>query len=215
MTFITLLLKRLPWILLIIAIIWIFLSEQGIKVIPERSEERHSLVLDKIVDLGNLELVKYNFHEITELKKISAELDLKFFKLKSGPDSKAVLISRGEAAGCLDLRKISKSDITTKRDTLFIRLPDPELCYFKLDLQQSRIYDLDLGYLSSEDTQKFMDELYKKAESELREAAIQSGIYEQTLINAELILKPFLEEVSDKKVMFVFRPKDSMIMNEL
>jgi hypothetical protein len=206
LVFLTLLLKRLPWILLILAISWIFLSEQvGVKFFPQRYETNQSLVLDKVVALGKIELVKYNFQEITELKKISAELDFKLFKLKNGPDSKAILISRGEAAGCLDLTKIAKSDIFTKNDTLYIRLPDPELCYFKLDLQESSIYDLNLGYLSDEDTEKFMDELYKTAESKLRDAAIKSGIYEQTINNAELILKPFLEEISDKKIQFIYR----------
>lgn len=106
MAFLTLLLKRLPWILLIFALVWIFLSEKGVKLIPESHESRQSLILDRIVDMGKLELVKYNFHEITELKKISAELDLKWIKLKNGPDSKAVLISRGEATGCIILPKL-------------------------------------------------------------------------------------------------------------
>ena len=83
MLFIKLILKRLPWILLILALIWISLLEIGIKLIPERTESYHSLVLDKIENMGKLELVKYNFQEITELKKISAELDFKYFKLKN------------------------------------------------------------------------------------------------------------------------------------
>ena len=207
MLFTKLILKRFPWILLILAVIWIFLMESGIKFVPQRTEAYHSLILDKIENLGKLELVKYNFQEITELKKISAELDLKLFKLKNGPDSKAILISRGEAAGCIDLTKISKEDLSIKGDTLFIRLPEPELCYFKLDLQESRLYDLDLGYLSTTDRQHFMDELYKKAEAELRDTALNSGILEMTLRNAEVVLKPLLENISERNIRFIY-PQD-------
>jgi hypothetical protein len=89
-------------------------------------------------------------------------------------------------------------------DTLYIKLPAPELCYFKLDLKQSQIYDLNLGYLSNEDKAKFMDDLYKKAEGELESAAIQSGIYEMTLANAEVVLKPLFEEVSGKSIVFLY-----------
>jgi len=211
MAFLTLLLKRLPWILLVLALIWIFISQSGIKVIPESTETQHSIVLERIEDLGKLELVKYNFQEITELKKISAELDFKYFKLKNGPDSKAILISKGEAAGCIDLTKITKRDIFTENDTLFIRLPNPELCYFKLDLQQSQIYDLKLGYLSQEDKMKFIEELYLKAEDELRKAAIQSGILDRTLDNAETILKPLFIDIAEKEVQFVYQPSPSKI----
>ena len=204
--FLSILLKRLPWILLILAGIWIILLQSGIEIIPERTETYQSLVLEKVESLGKLELVKYNFQEITELKKISAELDFKLFKLKNGPDSKAVLISKGEAAGCIDLTRITSKDINFRKDTVFITLPDPELCYFKLDLQKSRIYDLDLGYLSSEDKEKFIDELYKKAESELKNAAIKSGIYQLTMENAEKLLKPLFEEISNKKIEFIYKP---------
>ena len=194
--------------MLILAIVWIFFLKNGITLIPERTETYQSLVLDKVENIGKIELVRYNFQEITELKKLSAELDFRFFKLKNGPDSKAVLISKGEAAGCIDLTKITPKDIFTRGDTLFIKLPSPELCYFKLDLQESRIYDLNLGYLSDEDTEKFMDELYKKAESELKNAAIKSGIFQATITNAQVMLRPLFEEISDKKVQFVYWPDD-------
>lgn len=98
------------------------------------------------------------------------------------------------------------------QDTLFILLPEPELCYFKLDMQESRLYDLDFGYLSNEEEKQFMDDLYKKAEIELRNAAIESGIYERTLENAEIILKPFLKDISRKEIQFTFRPADSSII---
>ncbi len=201
MLILSIILKRLPWILLILALVWIGLSQMGVKVIPESTETRHSLVLETVEALGKLEIVKYNFQEITELKKISAELDLKIFKIKGGPDSKAVLITKGEAVGCIDLTKIRKEDIYQVNDTTYLKLPAPELCYYKINLQESQIYDLDLGYLSREQKARFMDELYSKAETELKNAALKSGILNQVNEGAVLLLEPLLESISNQKII--------------
>lgn len=186
---------------MILALIWIFLSSQGVSIIPQSTETKHSIMLERVEQLGKLELVKYNFQEITELRKLSAELDLKLFKIKGGPDSKAVLITKGEAVGCIDLTKIQLSDISQEGDTTYIKLPVPELCYYKIDLQQSQIYDLDLGYLSDREKADFMDELYGKAEIELRSAAIESGIFDEVNQNARILLEPLLGSIAGEKVL--------------
>ncbi len=204
MTFATLLLKRLPWILLLLALAWIFITTKGIQVIPERTEVNTSLVLEKVENLGKLELVKYNFQEITELKKISAEWDLKIFKLKNGPDSKAILISKGEAVACIDLTLVTSRDILEEGDTIYIQLPKADLCYFKLDLQKSKLYDLELGYLSETAKASFFDDLYKKAEIELEKTARNSDIFDQAEANAQIILKPLLEAITNKTVILRF-----------
>ena len=63
-------------------------------------------------------------------------IDFKLFKYKTVPDAKAVLISQGTATGCIDLTKIGKKDITEQNDTIYITLPIPEICYFKIDLEK-------------------------------------------------------------------------------
>ncbi|MDN5201818.1 DUF4230 domain-containing protein [Fulvivirgaceae bacterium BMA10] len=197
------LIRHLPWILVVILLVWLYLSGSfpGAANV-QREIITNELVLEKVESLGRLELVKYNFKEITDIKNTSS---LKMFFQSYTPDMKAVLITNGEAVGCLDLAKLTKDDIHLENDTISIRLPEPELCYYKLHLERSRIYALDIGFLaSSEEERKLVEDLYKTAEKEVKQAALNSGILEETRLKSEIYLKRFLEEVSGKKVFLYY-----------
>lgn len=169
----------------------------------------NTAVLTQIESLGKLELVKYNFKEITELEELSKKY-LSIFQL--GPDSRIALISEGQAVGCIDLEKMNLDDVLIENDTLFVSLPNPELCYYKLDLSKSRIYSLQTNPLKDE--RAFIEKAYKSAENEIKKAALNSGILEQTRINAKTMLKPFLENVSGKVVVFTDKPEDTVIIRQ-
>ena len=154
----------------------------------------HNIVLEKIEQLGKLELVKYKFKDIVEHK-----IEYDYY-----PDSKVVLIVSGEAVGCIDLKKIKLSDINQKnKDSLYIRLPEPELCYNKIDQSASRIYDTKHGINDAAD---LMGGAYKAAEKQIERTALESNILEQTKKNGEQLLKPLLENISGKKVFFTYSP---------
>lgn len=138
---------------------------------------------------------------MTEIKKVADVIDLKIHKFKITPDSKAVLISQGSATGCIDLNQIKPQDLREDGDTLFVTLPRPEMCYFKIDLEKSRLYDLQINYLPPDQRTKFIQELYQVAEQDIKHAALQTGIMEQTAENAELVLKPLFESISGKTVI--------------
>ena len=95
-------------------------------------------------------------------------------------------------------------------DTLIITLPPPELCYYKLDLENTRIHSFSKqGWWSriftNEDEEKAVYEMaYRNAERQIRIAALQSGILDKTRDNAELILKPMFENISGKTVFLRF-----------
>ncbi|UXP31776.1 DUF4230 domain-containing protein [Reichenbachiella agarivorans] len=198
-------LQILPWILLLAMLSWMVVEEKFFGDDPTVREEIYlSSVLSKVEQMGKLELVKYNFQEVTELKQVADYIDLKLFKYKPVPDSKAVLISTGMAVGCINLTQINRKSIREKNDTLYVRLPQPELCYFKIDLEQSRIYDLQIDYMNKEDKAKFMERLYQEAETKIRSSALEMGILEQTKENAKTILTPIFEGLSDKAVIFTF-----------
>lgn len=201
-------LKLLPWMLVAVLAAWLFLSGgSGFKRIEGTKETIQNTLLTKVESLGKLELVKYSFQEVTEVKKMADVIDFKLFKYKTVPDAKAVLISRGSATGCIDLTKIGKKDITEQNDTIYVTLPTPEICYFKVDLENSRLYDLQVTYMPDDERKKFIQELYKVAEQEIKQSALNTGILEQTKDNARLILKPLFENISGKVVYFQFLPK--------
>ena len=143
--------------------------------------------------------------QVTELNKNADYVELFSRKFKLAPDARALLISQGSAAGCIDLANISKADIDITRDTLFITIPQPELCYYKIDLANSRFYDLEVTSLDKKKRQEFMEEIYRLAESQIKQSALELGILEQTRENAHRILDPMLEKIAGKPVVISFQ----------
>lgn len=194
-------LRWLPWALAIFGIY--FLVKEAADWFPKKEEApvevvAHHLVLEEIEKLGKMELVRYNFKEITEINEKNKPY-LWFFDV---PDSRVVVISHGEAVGCLDLSKIQGRDIVEQGDTVLVRLPEPELCYYKLDMENTTIYSVEKQvYFKKESA--LVEKALRMAERKMRDAALESGILEQTRENAETMLKPLLEGVSGKTVIFL------------
>jgi hypothetical protein len=189
------LLRVLPWLILVIVIFWWW--GQSDKESQPQTQLTNSVVLTEVESLGKMELVRYNFKEITELTELSKEY---FSLFKLGPDQKIALISTGQAVGCIDMTKMTEDDILIEGDTVYVRLPQPEICYYKLDMEKTRIYSLQTNPLKEDGP--FIQKAYKLAEQEIRTAAVESGILEQTRVNAELVLTPLFEKISNRKVIF-------------
>ncbi len=186
------LLRRLvPWLLIILAIflLWKLLSRFFVSD-SEKVKVTHNTILDKIDDLGRLELVRYNFKDVVEYEKDISEWL---------PNSKSVLIVAGEAVGCIDLRQVTKQDITFTNDSVItVKLPEPEICYFKVDHGKSKVFALQNTYFQDAE---LVDEGYKYAEKHIRQSALNSGILQQTAVNADKILKPLLESLTGKQII--------------
>ena len=186
------LLRRiLPWVLILVAgfMLW---KMFGAYFIPgkEKIKITHNTILDKIDDLGNLELVRYNFKDVVEYEKEVSEWL---------PNSSSVLIVAGEAVGCIDLRQVTAQDITFTNDSVItVKLPEPEICYFKVDHGKSKVFAMRNTYFQDAE---LVDEGYKFAEKHVRQSALNSGILRQTAVNADKILKPLLESLTGKQVV--------------
>ncbi len=175
--------------------------------VPVLSEtEVTTTLITEIEALGKMELVKYRFQEVTEVQEMSREF-LNILKLDT--DSKAVLITQGEAVGCLDLLKISANDVKITGDTIWMHLPEPEICYYKLDLEKTRLYSVETGLFTNRD--QFISRAYRQAERQIQEAATNSGILDETEVNAQRILRPMLEELSGKTVIFTEKLPETRI----
>jgi hypothetical protein len=208
----------IPWvILLIVLLLW----SLGIKL-PSFNKEvmelkNTTIILERIEEMGKLELVKYNFKEIYDYQaisegKINSSTALRTYDYS--PDLKVVLIASGEAVGCMDLRNMDLNSIKIEGDTLFFKMPPPELCYHKLDLEDSRVYDFERsGFWSNifpddDEVTRTVDIAYREAEDQIRISALESGILEQTTLNGEKVLRPILEKISGKVVVFTYSPEN-------
>ncbi len=207
--------RLIPWIIVLVLLVFLWLKRLGEFTTPERTQFESTLVLQEIEKLGKLELVKYNYKEVVEMENVAKRyLDLGYFYIPGGQDQKAILIAQGEAVACIDLQKIKKEDIELKQDTLIVNLPQPEICYYKVNLQNSKFYDLK----TSKDQKKageFVDEVYAKAEAQIREAAIQSGILADAKTMSNSVLKPFLENITGVPIVLNFSEKPDAIQFEI
>ena len=173
---------------------WSLYKTGSLAFLPEdKPVTKHNAVLEKIESLGNLELIRYTYKDMVEHEVIKAYL----------PDPKVVLMVSGEVVGCLNLKKVKTTDVVEKADTVYIRLPRPEICVSKINHNESKVFDTRNTTLFGDRT-KLIDQAYKIAENHLPQAAKQANILERTKKSGEKLLKPLFENLSKKKVVFTY-----------
>ena len=77
-------------------------------------------------------------------------------------------------------------------------LPAPELCSFQVRHDQSRVFSTENGFFQDAD---LVDQGYKYAEVQVRNAALQAGILAETQRNAQQILLPMLRTLTGRRVV--------------
>jgi len=159
-----------------------------------RTEINEDVMIEKITNMGKLELVKYSMKDVIE-KKVTRTLL---------PDKRILFVAVGEVVGCIDLTKVTKEDIVSTADSVNVLLPNPEICYSKLDHQRSKVYELS-GVWSPTDRQVMIEEIYKLAEQKILQNAREMDVLGKTKENATIIFKPILENISGKKVGIRFK----------
>ncbi|WP_069657838.1 DUF4230 domain-containing protein [Arcticibacter eurypsychrophilus] len=163
--------------------------------VETRTEITADVMIEKITNIGKLELVKYNMKDVIEKKELRTLL----------PDKRILLVAAGEVAGCIDLTKMKQEDIEKSTpDSITVYLPQPEICYFKLDHKRSRVYDV-TGSWFADDTKTMVEEIYKLAEQRILQNAKDMDILGKTRENAFVIFKPILENISGKRVGIKFK----------
>lgn len=151
----------------------------------------HTMIVEKIENLGNLEVLKYNIQDIIEYKKIRQWL----------PNAKAALIVSGEVICCVDLSKITPDDIYTSGDSIRLQLSTPEICHVKIDHSKSRVYNMEYGLWESVE---IVDAAYKSAENQLNNKASELDIKQKGRDNTVALLKPILEAMGFKHILITF-----------
>ncbi len=161
-----------------------------------RSEVTEDVMVEKVTSMGKLELVKYSMKDVLEKKQVHTIL----------PDERVLFVAVGEVTACIDLTKVARKDIVqdAAQKTVTVTLPQPEICYTKLDHQRSKVYDVS-GVILPSTTQAMVEDIYKLAEKRLLENAQQMDITGKARQNAQVIFKPLLEGVSGKTVILKFK----------
>ena len=192
--------------LIIAAVILILLIVLGIStgifhfdVVKTSSESNQQLVLKKIEEIGNLELVKFNFNDIVEESVVRKIFDID----NLAPDSRVLVIINGEATACINLKAVTKNDIKFEDDNINLTLPEPTICYTKINHDRSKIYDE--NFVARIFNPELIDKAYKDGEIKIKDEAISLGIIDQAKINAKKLLGALLNGIIKKNIVIDFR----------
>lgn len=183
---------KLVKIVIVVAVIgviaWFIAAKFSLKTTVEST---HQLLLDRVEAMGKLELVKYRISDVLEHKNKSPFL----------PDASVLLIIKADAVGCIDLTKLKSEDIQVYGDSAVIKLPQPEICYIKIDHKASRVYDTKMAFFREAD---LVDAAYKSAEQQITDEVRKSDILQQTRANALNVLRPILTGLGYRKMTLTF-----------
>lgn len=187
------LIRILLWILAAGLISWILFK--WARPFQEKVQVTDDLMVEKITSIGKLELVKYAMKDVIERKELRTFL----------PDQRILFVAVGEVTGCIDLRKMQPGDIVRHgTDSVTLYLPQPEICYVKIDHQRSKVYDISGDWLPG-DTQHLVEGIYQIAEKKLLDNARAMDMMGKTRDNAGTIFKPMIESMTGVKVAIAFR----------
>lgn len=186
----------------VLIIVIIFGLSTGIlhfNVVKTSTESNQQLVLKKIEEVGNLELVKYNFNDIVEESVVRKIFDID----NLAPDSRVLVIINGEATACINLMEVTKDDIKFEGDDINLTLPEPTICYTKINHDRSKIYDE--NFVARIFNPELIDKAYKDGEIKIKDEAISLGIIGQAKINAKKLLGALLNGITKKNIVINFR----------
>lgn len=161
-----------------------FFDDSGKEEIVEST-----VLLKEVTALGKMELVKYELQEVVTFKK-------KQFLM----DKKALVKVSAECVGCIDFQKITETQIESSAEKVIITLPAPEICYYKIDHKNSKVVQTSGTLFGGE--KELIDKAYTTIEKGIPDKAIDMGILDETMENANKIVKPMLEKIAGKPVEF-------------
>lgn len=186
-------------ILLLVIFLGLSSGLLNLNIVKSIPASEHTLVLEKIEEIGNLELVRFNFNDVIEESVLR-----KLFNVDNlAPDSKVLVIVNGEAAACINLMEVTESDIEIKGSELKLTLPLPVICYAKINHERSKVYDA--NFIARMFNPELIDKAYKNAESKIKDEAIKLGIIDQAKLNAKKLLGALLKSITKRNIIIDFR----------
>jgi hypothetical protein len=110
-------------------------------------------------------------------------------------------VAHGTVIAGIDLEKLSPDDLRAEDGVLYVNLPDAEVLNYSLDNEKSYIYDRETGVFTR-GNQQLETEARQAAEQEILNAALEDGILDQALVNAEAYMLRLLLNLGFQDVIF-------------
>ncbi len=151
-------------------------------------------IIREIQSLARLETVQYSVQKV-----ITAEVNQGVLGPLIG--DKLLLVAHGTVIAGVDLANLSIESLILKNDTLHVNLPEAEVLVATLDNGKSYIYDRTTGLFRKSDP-NLETSARRVAEEEILNGAIEDGILEQAMANAEIFIERLLNTLGYNRVVF-------------
>ena len=152
-------------------------------------------IINEVQSLARLETIRYNVEKV-----ITAETGQGTFAFLLG--DRLLLIAHGLVIAGIDMSKIKSEDLWLDQGALNVRLPAAEVFVATLDNENTKVYERDTGILKRPDP-NLETNARQAAEKEILKAALEDGILDQAMTNAQLYLRWFFETLGYKQIDFV------------
>ena len=151
--------------------------------------------IEEVRSLARLETIQYSSEKV-----ITAEVGQGAFGFLFG--DRLLFVAHGMVIAGIDLGKMNPQDMQLQGNTLYVRLPEPEVFVTTLDNQKSYVYDRQTGVLTRGDV-NLEATARQAAEDEIKKAALDDGILDLARQNAESFMKEFFSNLGYDQVVIV------------
>lgn len=119
-----------------------------------------------------------------------------------------IYVAQGEVRAGVDLSAISPADVQANDETLRVMLPSPTILDTKIDVNESKVYDYNRGFLGlgPDRAPELQDKAQEAALDQVIVAACEQGILQQASDRAELVVGQLLQNTGYETVQVESRP---------
>jgi hypothetical protein len=152
-------------------------------------------VIASIQRLARLESVVYTMDKVVEGDRTSQYLP----DILTG--DKLLMVVHGQAVAGVDLSQVKASNVLIDGRSVIISMPPAQLLSVSLDNSKTRVYSRITGLLVPADP-NLESEVREKAETDLRQSALDSGILTTAQGNARATLTTMLHSLGFQQIIF-------------
>lgn len=154
--------------------------------------------INEIRALARLETIQYSVEKV-----ITGELGQGTFGFVMG--DKILFVAHGTVIAGIDMQKLTPENMRYENGVLTVQLPPTEIFIATLDNEKSYVYNRETGLLARPDPN--LETLVRQsAEQEILKAALEDGILEQAMVNAEAYLIKFFAALGFPNTIFLTDP---------
>ncbi len=152
-------------------------------------------IITQVQALARLETIRYTVEKVITAQTNQGVLAPLF-------GDRLLFVAHGYVIAGIDMGKIKPEDLWLDGTVLNVRLPAAEVLVATVDNDKSYVYDRQTGLFAKGDP-ALETQARQVAEQEINKGALDDGILDQAMANAQTYLRWFFETLGYKQINFV------------